>query len=187
MADEDAASRKRRLQVSDVLWFIFLVVKHFKYQLLYLIDFQELRNKATGKSIESDNGAGDASLTSKPSDASATEDENPVKKPKFRNYQPHDKKLAETIVPVAPAEVEISDILTQAAASAVRPGVQPKVSLLQVELEKAATEEINLVPRKINADLKAQIAPKLEKLKRRTQKAIVEILREKMSMDAIDE
>ena len=59
---------------------------------------------------------------------------------------------------------------------------KPK-SILEEELEKAEMEEINLVPKKVNADLKQQVAARLEKLNRRTQKAIVEILREKLSAE----
>lgn len=47
-------------------------------------------------------------------------------------------------------------------------------------------DDINLLARKINWDLKEEIAPKLEKLKKRTQKAIVEILREKYMSDNKD-
>ncbi len=42
---------------------------------------------------------------------------------------------------------------------------------------------INLVPRKINWDLKQQLQPKLDKLKKKTQKAIVELLREKFAKE----
>jgi coiled-coil domain-containing protein 12 len=44
-----------------------------------------------------------------------------------------------------------------------------------------------ILPKKINWDLKKQIAPKLEKLKKRTQKAIVEMLREKFSKENNDD
>ena len=38
----------------------------------------------------------------------------------------------------------------------------------------------NLAPRKPDWDLKRDIAPKLEKLERRTQKAIAELIRERL-------
>ena len=41
--------------------------------------------------------------------------------------------------------------------------------------------EINIIPKKLNWDLKVQIEDKLLKLKNKTQKAIVEILREKFA------
>mmetsp|Transcript_10477 Transcript_10477/g.11288 ORF Transcript_10477/g.11288 Transcript_10477/m.11288 type:complete len:201 (-) Transcript_10477:37-639(-) len=54
---------------------------------------------------------------------------------------------------------------------------------LEKELAKDDNQGINLLPKKINWDLKEEIAPKLEKLKKRTQKAIVEILREKYTIE----
>lgn len=55
-------------------------------------------------------------------------------------------------------------------------------------LRKEATKEnggadINIIPKKINWDLKAGIQKKLDKLKKRTQRAIVEMLREKFSLE----
>lgn len=52
--------------------------------------------------------------------------------------------------------------------------------VLKAELQNLQSEEVNIAPKKINWDLKKHIEPKLEKLKKRTQKAIVEILREKL-------
>ena len=46
----------------------------------------------------------------------------------------------------------------------------------------AAMED--LAPKKINADLKREIQPKLTKLERRTQKAIVALLRERLEQEA---
>lgn len=53
--------------------------------------------------------------------------------------------------------------------------------ILKEELAAFANAEVNLAPRKINWDLKKQIEPKLEKLQRRTQRSIVEILRQTLS------
>lgn len=41
-------------------------------------------------------------------------------------------------------------------------------------------DELNIAPRKVNWDLKRDIEEKLRKLDRRTQRAIVEIIRERM-------
>ena len=40
---------------------------------------------------------------------------------------------------------------------------------------------VNLAPRKPDWDLKRDIAPKLEKLERRTQRAIAELIRERLA------
>ena len=42
----------------------------------------------------------------------------------------------------------------------------------------------DVAPKKINADLKREIQPKLDKLERRTQKAIVALLRERLEQEA---
>ncbi|KAL5509377.1 hypothetical protein EMCRGX_G004741 [Ephydatia muelleri] len=44
----------------------------------------------------------------------------------------------------------------------------------------------NLAPRKIDWDLKRDIAKKLEKLERRTQRAIVELIRDRLKEDSND-
>lgn len=52
--------------------------------------------------------------------------------------------------------------------------------IIQKELEVFTDEQRNIVPKKVNWDLKEQVSEKIEKLKRRTQRSIVEILREKL-------
>lgn len=151
---------------------------------------QELRNKAKGNVAELVANVNE-SVESIVGDSEPVADEGPaVKKPKFRNYQPFDKKLASTNA--APSSSVTVGAVEEnkkkfEKAEIEDSGTTKKRSLLEEELEKINSDEINLVPKKINADLKQQIAPKLEKLKRRTQKAIVDILREKLSMEAIDE
>ena len=90
--------------------------------------------------------------------------------------------------------------------------IQPPKSELEIELKQAkadaeillrqdrSTTETNLsadgsempsitsiAPKKVNWDLKRDIAKKLNKLERRTQKAIVELLREKLEAEAAEE
>jgi len=59
------------------------------------------------------------------------------------------------------------------------------VDVIQQELkemnEKLGTNELNIVPKKMNWDLKRHAEFKIEKLRKRTQRAIVEILREKLA------
>jgi hypothetical protein len=57
-------------------------------------------------------------------------------------------------------------------------------SLIKRELRQFmndAGEQVNIVPKKANWDLKNQVEGRLEKLQRRTQRAIVDMLRQKMS------
>ncbi|XP_063076368.1 coiled-coil domain-containing protein 12 [Engraulis encrasicolus] len=86
---------------------------------------------------------------------------------KLRNYTPEDEELKERQVPKAkPASVEdkVKDQLEAAI---------PEPIIEEVDLA-------NLAPRKPDWDLKRDVAKKLEKLERRTQKAIAELIRERL-------
>ena len=102
---------------------------------------------------------------------------------KFRNYKPHDETLIkledkvdgeavpeETIVNVTPATVDpILDELSKF---------------------ESQSNEINIVPAKENWDLKQLAAARLSKLRKRTNRSIVDLLREKLQetdVDAIEE
>eukprot|EP00794_Sanderia_malayensis_P003241 gene3242-3722_t len=101
----------------------------------------------------------------------ATEEEEmdapPKKAIKFRNYVPKDETLKDR---------KVSDAKPEAVKE-----------LVKEHLEKAKPEEIikevditNLAPRKPDWDLKRDVSKKLEKLQRRTQRAIVELIRERL-------
>uniref|UniRef100_A0A8B9KK13 Coiled-coil domain containing 12 n=1 Tax=Astyanax mexicanus TaxID=7994 RepID=A0A8B9KK13_ASTMX len=82
---------------------------------------------------------------------------------KLRNYTPEDEELKERQVPKAkPASVEdkVKDQLEAA---------NPEPVIEEVDLA-------NLAPRKPDWDLKRDVAKKLEKLEKRTQKAIAELI-----------
>ncbi|KAK3551279.1 hypothetical protein QTP70_013948, partial [Hemibagrus guttatus] len=84
---------------------------------------------------------------------------------KLRNYTPEDEELKERQVPKAkPASVEdkVKDQLEAA---------NPEPVIEEVDLA-------NLAPRKPDWDLKRDVAKKLEKLEKRTQKAIAELISE---------
>ncbi|KAL0985477.1 hypothetical protein UPYG_G00157380 [Umbra pygmaea] len=86
---------------------------------------------------------------------------------KLRNYTPEDEELRERQVPKAkPASVEekVKDQLEAA---------NPEPVIEEVDLA-------NLAPRKPDWDLKRDVAKKLEKLERRTQKAIAELIRDRL-------
>lgn len=93
----------------------------------------------------------------------------------FRNYVPDDKQLLvgdrSSDDPDAGdegAEMDVDNVVTND-------------DVIKEELAKLQSNEINIVPKKANYDLKMQIQDKLDKLKRRTQRAIVEMLREKIN------
>lgn len=111
-------------------------------------------------------------------EAEAEEDGGARQVMKFRNYQPYDASLAAPATqPDAPAE------LTAGRGSGARSADEKEpaeVDVIKRELEQFKTEELNVVPKKPNWDLKAQVEGRLEKLKRRTQRAIVDMLRDKL-------
>ncbi|XP_009979166.1 PREDICTED: coiled-coil domain-containing protein 12, partial [Tauraco erythrolophus] len=86
---------------------------------------------------------------------------------KLRNYEPEDEELKKRKVPQAkPASVEdkVKDQLEAA---------KPEPIIEEVDLA-------NLAPRKPDWDLKRDVAKKLEKLEKRTQRAIAELIRERL-------
>merc|ERR1712181_7714 len=87
--------------------------------------------------------------------------------PVFRSYKPDAEQLQDNVLPIAePKEVEeeIQDVLSLA-----------KDTKIIDELDF-----VNLAPRKPDWDLKRDIAKKLEKLERRTARAIGEVIRDRL-------
>ncbi|XP_049936161.1 uncharacterized protein LOC116262407 [Nymphaea colorata] len=106
-------------------------------------------------------------LLSKPDDNPPQEEDNDEgveseEEVKFRNYLPHDKQLQENKLapPVLP---KFED---------------PASSTPAAPLDIAADPFINIAPKKPNWDLRRDIQKKLDKLEKRTQKALYEIMRE---------
>ncbi|XP_072858889.2 coiled-coil domain-containing protein 12 [Pogona vitticeps] len=95
------------------------------------------------------------------------EDKAKHKELRLRNYAPEDEELKGRVVPAAkPASVEdkVKDQLEAA---------KPEPIIDEVDLA-------NLAPRKPDWDLKRDVAKKLEKLEKRTQRAIAELIRERL-------
>ncbi|XP_038078219.1 coiled-coil domain-containing protein 12-like [Patiria miniata] len=92
------------------------------------------------------------------------------RKPVFKNYNPGDDALKEQLLPKAQLPSVEEHIKDQLEAAKPAPVVE------EVDL-------VNLAPRKPDWDLKRDIAPKLEKLERRTQRAIAELIRERIQSD----
>ncbi|XP_046738466.1 coiled-coil domain-containing protein 12 [Diprion similis] len=88
-------------------------------------------------------------------------------KPKFRSYKPQDDSLKDQVLDEAkPGDVE-SEVKDQLSAA------NSKVVIEELDIS-------SLAPRKPDWDLKRDVAKKLEKLERRTQKAIAELIRERL-------
>jgi len=93
--------------------------------------------------------------------------EPPKKVIKFRNYAPKDDQLkGKQLDKIKP--IDVSEELTEHLEKA-----KPEKAVEDVDLT-------TLAPRKPDWDLKRDVAKKLEKLERRTQKAIVELIRERL-------
>ncbi|XP_078151703.1 cwf18 pre-mRNA splicing factor isoform X2 [Carex rostrata] len=106
-----------------------------------------------------------------PSDASKQDRKLPNMK--FRNYLPHDKQLQEgKLAPVA------------------LPKFEDPVVVAPIEPQKAEDPFLNIAPKKPNWDLKRDVQKKLDKLEKRTQKALYELAleqqREKEASEAED-
>ena len=107
---------------------------------------------------------------------------------KFRNYKPQDSALQQP----KKRPHEEGDAATEGDSAENRPAKNKKVEaeeqdVIARELKELASDEINIVPKKPNWDLKQQVSGKLDKLRRRTQRAIVDILREKVAAENADD
>ena len=98
---------------------------------------------------------------------------------RFKNYRPYDSSLT-VKEPVVSKE-------TPNAAEASSNFTRPETDIIKIELAQYNEEELNVVPKKANWDLKSQIDEKLNRLRRKTQRAIVDILREKLAERSDDE
>ncbi|OWF52229.1 coiled-coil domain-containing protein 12-like [Mizuhopecten yessoensis] len=105
--------------------------------------------------------------------AMETDEKEALPKPVFRSYKPQDESLKEQAIPVAkPADV-----------------TEKIKSQLEASTTKEVVEEVdimNLAPRKPDWDLKRDVAKKLEKLEKRTQRAIAELIRERLKSSGED-
>jgi len=114
--------------------------------------------------------------------------ENEQSKPKvtFRNYAPQtlDDEDEGSRKRSRPDDNVDQQVLTLDAAleSAARQ-VKTDESLKALRGELVADTTV-LAPRKVNWDLKKQLQPKLDRLERRTQRAIVQLLRERLEREA---
>ena len=102
-----------------------------------------------------------------------------IKRLKFRNYQPRDQ----TIAGMSNTE---KDNMDEVVAPTGQYESVTSGNLLKKELRLHESEELNILPKSSNWDIKKSFEPKLEKLRRRTQRAIVDFLREKLNAATTD-
>ncbi|KAG7172147.1 Coiled-coil domain-containing protein 12-like [Homarus americanus] len=85
----------------------------------------------------------------------------------LENYKPQAEKLEESVLPLVVPDY-------------VGALVQPQIDDGEKAKEEVHVEITNLAPKKITFDLKRGIQPQLDKLDRRTDKAIAELIRQKL-------
>nr|XP_034340163.1 coiled-coil domain-containing protein 12-like [Arvicanthis niloticus] len=95
------------------------------------------------------------------------EEEEEHKEPRFWNYVPEDRDLKRWQVP-------------QAKPVAVEEKVKKQLEDAKPEPVIEEVDQANLAPRKLDWDLKRDVAKKLEKLENRTQRAITELIHERL-------
>ncbi|GFU66107.1 coiled-coil domain-containing protein 12 [Trichonephila clavipes] len=99
--------------------------------------------------------------------------EEALPKPIFRNYTPLDEDLRLNQLPKPKPESVETEVQNQLEAA------KPEPLIEEVDLT-------TLAPRKPDWDLKRDVAKKLDKLERRTQKAIAELIRERLKSSEDD-
>ncbi|XP_074280814.1 uncharacterized protein LOC141605812 [Silene latifolia] len=92
---------------------------------------------------------------------------------KFRNYLPHDKQLQEGKLN-APELPKFEDPV------AAEPAAEPPA-------EQAEDPFLNIAPKKPNWDLRRDVQKKLDKLERRTQKALYKLMEEQEKQKQLED
>ncbi len=137
---------------------------------------------AAGRVGANNNDNGSSSSSSSSGDGVDSKDgekdeEHASKRIKLRNYTPRDISLAGT---KGTGEVSGKES-NEGENGEGQAKEKPVGDLIKNELAQLQTEEINIVPKHPNWDLKQGVQQRVDKLKKRTQRAIVEILREKIA------
>ncbi|KAK8779375.1 coiled-coil domain-containing protein 12 [Amblyomma americanum] len=92
-------------------------------------------------------------------------------KPVFRSYRPEDDALKESVLP-------------DASPAAIEEEIKHKIAVGDPEDLAKEVDLASLAPRKPDWDLKRDVSKKLEKLERRTKRAIAELIRERLGSTA---
>ncbi|UXI16553.1 thiol-disulfide isomerase [Sarcoptes scabiei] len=98
----------------------------------------------------------------------SNENKNYLPKPKFRNYNPNDVVLKENLIPKAEPENVKNQIINE-----LELGESNKTLIEDIDLTQ-------LAPKKIDWDLKRNIASRLEKLEKKTLIVIADLIRQRL-------
>jgi coiled-coil domain-containing protein 12 len=104
---------------------------------------------------------------------------------KFRNYSAKDEALGGD----APEQQEEEEEEGPASKKSrvEKSAVALALEKAQSSAPKQATAAAPVVPKKANWDLKRDVAPALERLEKRTQRAVIQLLRERLEREAEEE
>lgn len=89
-------------------------------------------------------------------------------RPIFRSYKPQDETILENA------------IVTEAVTESIEAEVQDQLDMLKTPIVIDEIDIVNLAPRKPDWDLKRDVSKKLDKLEKQTQRAIAELIRERL-------
>ncbi|EDV94635.1 coiled-coil domain-containing protein 12 [Drosophila grimshawi] len=103
-----------------------------------------------------------------------TENADKLPKPIFRSYKPQNENT-------------VGEVLAQEPTGDIESAVQSQLNLLHQPMVIDEIDITNLAPRKPDWDLKRDVSKKLERLERRTQKAIAELIRERLKMNQFED
>ncbi|XP_053947157.1 coiled-coil domain-containing protein 12 [Anastrepha ludens] len=105
---------------------------------------------------------------------SNSEGEEKLPRPIFRSYKPQNENTE-------------GEVLEQEPSGDIEKAVEGQLELLQQPMIIDEIDIANLAPRKPDWDLKRDVSKKLERLERRTQKAIAELIRERLKTNQSDQ
>jgi coiled-coil domain-containing protein 12 len=115
----------------------------------------------------------------------SNDDNKETKAVAFRNYAPKDATLQEAgDNDDEPASKKQRTEDTAASSTTSKSVLQQALEEAKRDTPAATADVEQSAPKKINWDLKRDIAPKLEKLEKRTQRAIIVMLKERLESEA---
>ncbi|XP_011190442.2 coiled-coil domain-containing protein 12 [Zeugodacus cucurbitae] len=103
-----------------------------------------------------------------------SEEAEKLPKPIFRSYKPQNENTE-------------GELLEQEPSGDIEKAVEDQLELLRQPMVIDEIDIANLAPRKPDWDLKRDVAKKLERLERRTQKAIAELIRDRLKKNQTDQ
>jgi coiled-coil domain-containing protein 12 len=123
-----------------------------------------------------------------PADNDDHQEEETKKTISFRNYAPTDNYLdKEEGAEESSSKRQRLDETKPPSSALEEALLEAKQEITTVSNNKNSVEVSAMAPKKINWDLKRDVRDKLAKLERRTQKAIVELLKERLEHEAAEQ